>query len=235
MKPFFQLFQQLAREGPGEDADVFWATEMAGAGKDARICDVACGSGANIAPLLAACPDGHVTAFDKQAHFIDEARHRVGDNAQVALSVGDMAQLNGSYDFVWCAGAIYFLGIKAALKQWRAALNQGGAIAFSLPCWWVDTPSKPAQDLWAQYSAMCNEAGLADQVQAAGYKTIATRRLADSAWEGFYTPLESRINLLRDTSDQALQTVLDEEAKEIAIWRAHGDEYGYLLTVVRPI
>ena len=232
---YYTLFRNLTRQGPGEVADVAWAAAQADLTRDALICDVACGSGADIAPLLAACPDGHVTAFDKQPHFIDEAKARVGDDPRVSLRVGDMADLGGPYDFIWCAGAVYFLGIKEALMLWRPALHKGGAIAFSLPCWWTDTPAKPAQDFWAEYTAMTDEAGIFRQVETAGFKSIAKRCLAASAWNGYYTSLENRIDMLRKGSDPDLQVVLDKTAEEIAIWRTHGADYGYLLSVVRPV
>ena len=232
---FYKLYRDLQREGPGEAADVIWAVKRVGVAQDGAICDVACGSGADIAQLLAACPKGHVTALDKQAHFINEAKLRVGDERRVTLRVGDMAKIGGPYDFIWCAGAVYFLGIAEALKLWKPALSAGGLIAFSEPCWWVQTPSPLAREQWAQYGAMSDEAGIAARVQAGGFETIATRRLDRRAWDGYYASLQARIDLLRADADQHLNTVLDESEAEIAVWQAHGDEFGYLLSVVRPL
>lgn len=63
---------------------------------------------------------------------------------------------------------------------------------------------------------------------------MATRVLSEEAWENYYTPLEARIEKLRPGTDHALAQVLDATEAEIACWRAHGDEFGYLLTVARP-
>lgn len=231
---FYTLYRDLTREGPGEPADVAWALAQAGTPRGAEICDVACGSGADIAPMLKACPEAKITAFDKQAHFIDEARARVGNTPQVELYVGDMNHLQGSFDLIWCAGAVYFIGIKAALDLWKPSLEKGGAIAFSQICWWTDTPAKPARDFWADYADMPSEAGIEEQVVMAGFKTIATRRLAASAWEFYYRSLEHRIEILRDGANDDLQTVLEDAATEIAIWRTHQNDFGYLLSVVKP-
>ena len=233
--PFYQLFRELEREGPGEPADVAWAVAQAGLNRDAALCDVACGSGADIAALLAACPEGHVVALDKQAHFVDEARVRIGDDPRVDLRVADMADIGGLYDFIWCAGAVYFLGVSEALKLWKPALTPNGTIAFSEPCWWGETPSPRAREQWAGYGAMSDEAGIANRVRAAGYETLGTRRLSAQAWERYYASLKARIDLLRGGADRELTVVLDESAAEIAVWRAHGDEFGYLLSVVRPL
>ena len=231
---FYTLFRNLTREGPGEAADVAWATAQADLAREAVICDVACGSGADIAPLLAACQDGHVTAFDKQPHFIDEAKARIGDDPRVTLRVDDMANIGGPYDFIWCAGAVYFLGVSEALTLWRKALKPEGVIAFSEPCWWGDQRADRAQKLWADYDVMTDQAGVAARIKAAGYDTIATRRLSAAAWDGYYAALEARSAMLRADADRELRAVLDEVTEEIAVWRAHGDEYGYLLSVVRP-
>ncbi len=234
MKPFYKLYQGLDREGPGNPADVTWATDVVGLAKDARICDVGCGSGADIGPLLAAAPDGHVTAIDKQAHFIDEARQRVGSDSRVTLQTGDMADIGGPYDFIWCAGAAYFLGVTQALKLWRKSLAPGGVIAFSEPCWWQDPTSAEARALWDDYAAMTAEEGIQARIDAAGYETLATRRIDEDGWNVYYASLEARIDLLRPEADAALTEVLDASTTEIATWRACPGEYGYLLSVVRP-
>jgi tRNA A58 N-methylase Trm61 len=92
---FFTLHAELPREGPGETADVAWAAEMAGTPPGARILDAACGPGGDIGALLRAAPEGHVTAIDKHAPFIDQARTRWGRNDRVSLCVGDMTAPGG--------------------------------------------------------------------------------------------------------------------------------------------
>ena len=65
---------------------------------------------------------------------------------------------------------------------------------------------------------------------------LGQRRLSDAAWEAYFTPLDARIAALRTRgADPALAQVLDEAEEEAACWRAHRDEYGYLLSVVRPL
>ena len=117
---FFTLHRDLPREGPGEPADVAWAANVAGLQPDARIADVGCGPGGDIAALLDAAPRGHVTALDKTAHFIASARVAWGDDPRVTVLQADMARIMNPHDMIWCAGAVYFLGIDAALKGWRA-------------------------------------------------------------------------------------------------------------------
>jgi SAM-dependent methyltransferase len=231
---FFALHADLPREGPGEAADVAWAAEVAGLRRDARILDAASGPGGDLAALLRAAPAGHVTAIDLHPPFVAAARMRWGNHPQVTLRFGDMTEPEGPFDFIWCAGAIYFLGIEAALLAWAPKLAPGGAIAFSEPCLFTDAPSEGAIAFWEGYARLTDASGIAVQVQAAGFTTLATRVIGDIGWEGYYRPMEARIAGLRPVADAALAAVLDQAEGEIAAWRAHRVETGYLLSVVRP-
>ena len=213
-----------------------WAAEVAGLQADGRVLDAACGPGGDIGALLRAVPKGHVTAIDLHRPFIKAARERWGNDQRVDLRVGDMTAPEGPFDFIWCAGAVYFLGIEAALSAWAARLAPGGAIAFSEPCYFTDTPSAGARGvLETEGVTLATTDGVAKQIGAAGFTPIATRRLSDIAWEGYYRPMEARIAKLRPQATAALSAVLDEAEAEIAAWRAHKDETGYLLCVVRPV
>lgn len=234
MAAFFTLHRDLPREGPGEVADVAWAAALADIAPDARMADLGCGPGADIAALLAAAPRGSVRAVEQVPHFVEAAQARFADDDRVKLTRGDMAKVTGPFDFIWSAGAVYFLGVTEALTQWRDVLAPGGAIAFTEICWWTDTPSARARDLWRGYAPMSNINGVMARIEAAGFDVLGTRRLSDQAWENYYAPLETRLNGLRGDADQELRTVLEAEAEEIACWRAHRAEFGYLLSVVRP-
>ena len=71
-------------------------------------------------------------------------------------------------------------------------------------------------------------------VASAGFDTLASRPLSDAAWEAYYAPMEARIAALRPTADAELLAVLDEGEQEISGWRAHREETGYWLSVVKP-
>ena len=89
-----------------------------------------------------------MTALDKHRAFVDDVLVQFGDNPRVTAYKGDMAKLKGPFDFIWCAGAVYFLGIRKALRAWRPALTRGGAVAFSQPALLVADPSEAARVFW---------------------------------------------------------------------------------------
>ena len=113
-------------------------------------------------------------------------------------------------------------------------MAEGGSIAFSQVCWFTDTPAQEAQAGWADYPQMTNEAGVLNQIKAAGYRAVQTRRLSDAAWEAYYTPLDARISQLEPGETEAMRAVLTEARAEAALWRRHRTAFGYLLCVVQP-
>jgi SAM-dependent methyltransferase len=226
---FWTLHNGLPRQGPGLPSDVAWAASVADIPPDARICDAGCGPGADFEALLEAAPEGHVTGVETHADFVETAIARQLDRVDVRQ--GDMADITGPYDFIWSAGALYFLGVVEGLGAWRKALAPGGAIAFSELCWLVPTPPEAARTFWRRYPPMTGLAGLATRIGEAGYRTVDSRVLSDHAWESYFGPMEARLSALREGD---ANPVWDEAAEEIAMWREHRRSFGYVLSVVRP-
>ena len=155
-----------------------------------------------------------------------------GDRVQVRQ--GDMAKLDGPYDLIWCAGAIYFIGIAQALRAWRPALAEGGRVAFSEPCL-LPRPSQAARDFWSvEYPQITDMAGIRDRVAQAGYRVLGENLQIGAAWENYYLPMERRIASLRPGASPELAAALDTAEAEIARWRAAPSEIAYALMVVAP-
>lgn len=232
---FFTLHHGLDREGPGDRASVDWAVARAGLGPDGWVCDAGCGPGADLAALARHAPAGRVDGIELHDGFVAAAQARVTQLQNVTVRQGDMAALQGPYDLIWSAGALYFLGVTAGLDRWCGALAPGGVVAFSQACWFTSAPSAAARAYWdVEYPEMTDEPGVIRQINAAGYDVIDHTRLSDAAWEAYFTPMEARIADLRPTAQGDLQHVLDEADHEIDTWRAHRAEFGYTLFVVRP-
>ncbi|MCC5990928.1 MAG: class I SAM-dependent methyltransferase [Rhodobacteraceae bacterium] len=231
---FLTLYSDLAREGPGAPADLGWALSVAATPAKARICDAGCGSGADTVTLAKERPEAQIEAVDKIAHFVAAARQRTahfGDRVQVRQ--GDMADLSGPYDLIWCAGAIYFLGVTEALTRWRSALAPGGAVAFSEPCL-LPRPSEAARAFWAEYPQITDISGIRARAAAAGYRVLGEQMQIGAAWEAYYRPIERRIEKLRPSATGALAGALDQAEQEIARWKAAPSEIAYALLVVKP-
>jgi SAM-dependent methyltransferase len=232
---FFEVHSDLPREGPGEAADVAWALTLAGVPEGAAICDAGAGAGGDVAALLSV-PGTRVLAIDTHPGFVAQMRARFAGEVRVRVEEADMAALAdhpaGPFDMIWCAGALYFLGLEDGLVRMATALKPGGVMAFSEPCLFMDDPSADALAFWEGYPVR-DAQGIATAVAAAGYRSLGTRILGDGAWEAYYGPMEARIATLRPGAREALSAMLDNCAAEAAQWRRVKRETGYLLTVAR--
>ncbi|MGP6085665.1 class I SAM-dependent methyltransferase [Antarctobacter jejuensis] len=232
---FFTVHKDLPREGPGTADDVSWALELAGLPEGAMICDAAAGPGADVAALLTA-PGARVLAFDKTAQFVETMQARFAGEPRVTVRTADLAAIGdlpeAPFDMIWCAGALYFLGLKDGLDIMRAALKPGGVLAFSEPCFFTDAPSAEARAFWEGYSTR-DVGGILSAVSATGFEVLGSRPVSDEGWEAYYQPMEARIAKLRAEGDPALTGMLDYCAAEAVQWRALRAETGYLLTVAR--
>lgn len=232
---FFAVHSDLPREGPGEAADVVWALDLAGVPEGAAICDAGAGAGGDVAALLAV-PGGRVLAIDTHPGFVAQMRARFAGEDRLVVEEADMGELAmhpaGPFDLIWCAGALYFLGLEQGLARMAGALKPGGVLAFSEPCLFSEAPSRAAMRLWEGYPVR-DAAGIAAAVAAAGYEALGTRVLGHGAWEAYYGPMEARIGALRAGADARLTAMLDLNAEEAALWRRVQGETGYLLTVAR--
>jgi len=230
---FFTLHREIPRQGPGASEDVLWM--LAQIDPPARVIDAACGPGADTETLAEALPKAEIEAVDHTPHFIEEARARLDCfGPRVRARQGDMRDLSGPADLIWCAGGVYFLGIEAALESWRAALAPGGVIAFSEPVFLADPPTEGAAAFWVDCPGIGTAASIADRVAGAGYRTRATRVLTGRPWLNYYLPLMARVARLRPGAGPELRATLDEAEAEFARWRAAPDQVAYLLSVVEP-
>ncbi len=234
-KGFFDIHRGLDREGPGLPKDVAWAVALAGLSGQVRVCDAGCGPGADLVTLADTLPEARIDGIDGVEHFVEEAQDRVarfGD--RVRVRVGDMAAISGPYDLIWCAGALYFLGVTEGLKTWRKALAPGGAVAFSEPCLDADA-SDAARAFWQGEGTVGDLASIRARVAAAGYEILGERMITGAAWQAYYAPMEARIAVLKAAGrGQELTEAIAQAEAEIANWRAAPEEIAYVLMLVRP-
>lgn len=235
---FFEVHKDLPREGPGTSEDVVWACALAGVPEGAVICDAAAGPGADADSLTGAAPGAHVVAFDKQDGFVAYMQARFAGRSDVTVMQWDLAGVadleQAPFDMIWCAGALYFLGLDAGLHVMRAALRPGGVLAFSEPCHFDPDPSAEAQGFWEGYPTR-DRSGIAEAVTGAGFEILGARDVSDAGWEAYYTPMKARIAMLRAQGDPRLTQMLDICAQEARDWRALREQTGYRLIVARRV
>ncbi|WP_417741462.1 class I SAM-dependent methyltransferase [Salipiger sp.] len=231
---FLTLYSRLDRQGPGTPEDVLWALGRLGLSGELRVCDAGCGTGADTVTLARALPEAQVAGVDAVPAFIEAGQARLADLPNASLQVGDMAELEGPYDLIWSAGAIYFLGVTEGLQAWRGALAPGGVVAFSQGVFLGDDEPQAVRDFWIAEPALPDREGLRAQVAEAGFEVLDTRLLIGAPWQAYYEGLTREIAALRDDATPAMTAVLDACAQEVALWQQAPERIAYELVLARP-
>ncbi len=240
---FFELYESLPRQGPGNRACAARALAFCRDLPPApAVLDLGCGVGAQTIHL-AELTSGSIVAIDSHAPSIERLRATVsarGLSQRVSPMVGDMASPGlppASLDLVWSEGALYNMGIEKALRICHGLLRPGGYLAFTDAVWRKDNPPPEVKESFElDYPTMGKIADVLAIISRSGFSVIGHFTLPDEAWwDDFYRPMEIRIEELRGKykdDDEAL-AVLDRLAQEPAMHRRHSDCYAYEFFVVR--
>jgi ubiquinone/menaquinone biosynthesis C-methylase UbiE len=240
---FFELYESLPRQGPGNRACAVRALSLCRElPRDAAILDLGCGVGGQTLQL-AELTGGSIVAVDSHAPSIERLQATVtgrGLSERIQPKVGDMANLqwpDASFDLIWSEGALYNIGIDRALRLCRRLLRPGGYLAFTDAVWRKDNP--PAEikaGFDAEYPTMGCAADVATAIERSGFSLIDHFTLPDEAWwDDFYTPMAMRIEQMRAhyrADDDAL-AVLDQLAAEPEMHRRYCDYYAYEFFIAR--
>jgi SAM-dependent methyltransferase len=240
---FFEVFEALPRQGPGNRTCAARALSLCGdLPASPAILDLGCGVGGQTLQL-ADLTAGSIVAIDSHAPSIERLEATVAELGlahRVCARLGDMGrpeQPPESFDLIWSEGALYNIGIEPALRICHGLLRPGGCLAFTDAVWRKENPPpevKAGFDL--DYPTM----GWADDVVAAignqGFELLGHFTLPDEAWwDDFYTPMQQRIEALRGTyaNDAEASAVLDQLAQEPEMHRRYSDYYAYEFFIVR--
>jgi SAM-dependent methyltransferase len=243
MEIFWELHKDLEREGPGNEASTLKALAFAkGLPGRARVLDLGCGPGAQTLTLARAI-QGSVIAMDLHEPFLAQLNKRAKEEglaAYIDARKGDMGSLDfepASFDLIWSEGAIYNIGFRRGLEEWRRYLKPGGYIAVSELCWLRKDPPEELAAYWAyDYPAMKDlEANLA-AIAELGYELEGHFTLPDECWlDEYYGPLGKRIAMLRALHghDAEASSQLDLCQKEIDMYERYSAYYGYEFFVMK--
>ncbi len=240
---FFELFSGLPRQGPGDAAGTLRALSLVpDVGAGTRVLDVGCGSGMQTRVLARNSP-ARIVAIDIHPPFVDELNRearRLGLADRVEGRVADMRRLDfadASFDLIWCEGAIYIAGVEASFRDWRRLLVRDGHVAFTEVCWTKPDPPAECVSFWnREYPAIRDAAALLTAIDACGYETVGHFMLPRSAWwDDYYRPLERNVKAFRKRyrGRPEAQELADQTQREIDVWKAYSDYYGYAFFVAR--
>ncbi|MGD9703904.1 MAG: cyclopropane-fatty-acyl-phospholipid synthase family protein [Acidimicrobiia bacterium] len=240
---FFEVFEALPRQGPGDRTSTAGALALCdGLPSAPSILDLGCGVGAQTLHL-AELTDGSIVAVDNHAPFIDRlgvvAAER-GLAIRIRPLLADMAAAGlppASFDLVWSEGALYQLGLDAALRLCADLLRPGGYLAFTDAVWRRDDPPAEVRASFdGDYPAMGSVDDVVAVIVRSGLELVDHFTLRDEAWwHDFYTPLQARVRELRGihAADPEALEVLDQLDAETEMRRRYGGYYAYEFFVAR--
>lgn len=240
---FFEMFSGLPRQGPGDDSSTRRALALVpDIGPATRVLDLGCGTGRQTLVLAQHSPARFV-GIDNHAPFLEELRrqaHALGLADRIEGRVGDMRRLEfeaGSFDVIWCEGAIYVVGFEAGLRDWRRLLVPGGHVAVTEVCWTRPDPPPECAAFWArEYPAIRHVSTLLDVITECGYDTVGHFALPPSSWwQDYYRPLQQNVIAFRERhrDEPDAQELADRVQREIDVWHAYCEFYSYEFFVMR--
>ncbi|HSW38468.1 MAG TPA: class I SAM-dependent methyltransferase [Acidobacteriota bacterium] len=240
---FFELYESLPRQGPGNRDCAARALAFCRDLPPApAVLDLGCGVGGQTFHL-ADLTSGSIVALDSHVQSIERLQATVavrGLAGRIRPMVGDMAEPGlraASFDLVWSEGALYNIGIENALRLCRGLLRAGGYLAFTEAVWRKDNPPPEVKASFDfDYPAMGKIGSILAIIDRSGFSLTGHFTLPDQAWwKDFYTPMEIRIEELRVKykDDEDAQLVLNRLAQEPAMHRRHSDYYAYEFFVLR--
>ncbi len=146
---------------------------------DARVLDVGCGGGANIAKLLKMCPQGFVDGIDYSPESVGMSRkvNAAALGKRCAVSLGDVGKLpydTDVFDAVTAFETVYFWpDLPKAFAEIRRVLRLGGC--FLLVC----EESDPSNTTWTdRIEGMTIYSGedLKARLETAGFTSVSLNR-----------------------------------------------------------
>lgn len=244
MEFYFELFENLPRQGPGDIKTTQKVYSMIANQLPSRprIADIGCGVGMQTI-ALASYAECEITAVDLHQPFLDKLdREKDNHNLKGTIetrrgSMFDLQFERESYDLFWAEGAIYLMGFGEALEEWRKFLKPSGFIVASDVVWLKDNPPEECRTFWeAEYPDMPNLDRRMKLVEEHGYTFIESVPLpTNSWWENYYHPLGKEIEVYRHKygDDDDFKTFLNSLSSEINIFKKYSDYFGYQFFVMK--
>jgi SAM-dependent methyltransferase len=240
------LHRQGYRQGPGGDGETERALDLARVDRlrPLQVADLGCGTGASTL-VLARLLDARITAVDFLQEFLDVLEERaaslgVADRiTTLACSIDDLPFADGAFDLLWAEGAIYNIGFRRGITEWRRLLRPGGLLVASEITWLTQHRPAELQSYWQdEYPEIDLASAKIGALEQNGYTPVGYFVLPEHCWlDHYYVPLQARFNtfLARNGNSPEAVAIVEAEQGEIELYRNHRQHYGYGVYIARKL
>ncbi len=232
------------RQGPGGDRETKLAIEMTGLKNrpDLQVADIGCGTGASTL-ILAKELDARITAIDLFPEFLNvlnKTSGRLLGDHRIQTREASMDALpfdKESLDLIWSEGAIYNVGFKKGIQDWKHFLKPSGVLAVSEITWLTSSRPHEINNHWnKEYPEIALASEKIKLLEETGYKLLGYFPLPSSCWiENYYNPMKSRFESFTkrhlDRKYEALQ-IVENEKREIELFEKYQKylSYGFYIS-----
>lgn len=239
----YEIFKNIPRLGPGSDESTRKAyNTLPPMNEQATILDIGCGTGSQTLELARISPC-RIVALDNHRPYLLELKRQVtllNLNERIHAIAGDMTHLpfsDAKFEVIWSEGAIYNMGFREGILDWKKFLINKGFLVVSEICWKKASPPKDLVGFWKEeYPGMKDIETNLRYIEEAGLKSWRYFISPDSDWwKDFYFPLEERLKKLiqKHKNDMAKMALLNMVMKEIDLFRKYSSYYGYVFFIMQ--
>ena len=244
MHYFFEVFEDLPRQGPGcREATLQALRLLTELPPHPRVLDVGCGCGVQT-QILAEELKTPIIAIDNHRPVLDRLES-AAQRKELPIEVRELSMIDmpfdaASFDLLWAEGSIFVIGLERGLRDFNRYLKSGGYLAFTEMCWFsggvADHPAEAVAYFDRIYPDIRSIEGVRELAAQAGYRLVGDFNLpAEAWWDDYYTPMLARIETLRRRNAgiaeaEAVYTHLEEEAE---MHRKYAADYGYTFFVLQ--
>lgn len=233
-----ELHKNNPRQGPGSEADTLKALSFIQdkLPKHAKVLDIGCGTGGQTL-TLANNLDCEIVAVDLFEEFLTELNLKVQQLglqekiSTLSCSMDNLDFNNQQFDLIWSEGAIYVIGFKEGIQQWKKFLKPNGYMAISEITWITNQRPDELNNHWQeQYPQISTAAEKIKIIEENGFSLVGYFLLPQQSWEeGYYKAIENNLGsfIEKFANNGLAKEIVMQEKQEIDIYRKYKDYYSY--------
>ncbi len=188
-------------------------------------------------------PNAHIVAVDFLQDFIDilavgAKSAGVEDRiTPLCVSMDELPFEDEELDVIWSEGAIYNIGFKKGVVDWRRYLKPGGLLIASEITWLTSSRPSELQDHWVSaYSEIDTASAKIEVLEGSGYVPIGYFVLPEYCWlDNYYEPMQKSFEgfLAQNGNSEEACAIVASERREIELYEKYKAYFSYGFYIAR--